>query len=115
MPASRGARKERQDVLEHQVLAPDQREVLLHPVADEVDVEPRERAEPPHEKVRIVAAEVVKENRHLVRLPPHEIAAIVCCTPGLARQGVVIAHVALVEWTMADVAFESPREIPLVV
>ena len=109
------ARKELQAVLEHQVLAPAQRQVLLHSLTDEVDVEPRESTKPPHDQVRIVAAEVVEGDGHLVCLPQHEIAPLVCCAPVLAREGVMIAHLVLVEWAVADVTFECPREIPLVV
>ena len=107
--------KELQADLEHQVLAPAQRQVFLHSLADDVDVEPWERAKPPHDQVRILAAEVVEKEWHLVPLPQNQIAPLVCCTAVLARQIVVVAHLVLVEGAMANVALEGLREIPLVV
>ena len=60
----------------------------------------------------MVASEVVEEDGHLVPLP--QIAPLVSCNLVLARHGVVIAHILLVEWAMKNVAFEGPCEIHLV-
>ena len=104
-----------ESLLEHRVVTPAQPQVVLHALADEVDVDPRERSEDPRDQVGVVSKEVVEQDGHIERLPNHQIAPLGSCSRIQTRQFFVVPHLVLIEGAVTDVEFEGTCEMPLVV
>ena len=97
-----GAAQELVTVLEHDVITPRKRQVLLHSLTDDADFSGWIFAKSPDDQMTVVASEVVEENWDFVALPVLKVAAIVSCATIATSEVVVVPHlVCFGHWLVA--------------
>ena len=97
--------KELQGVLEHEVIAKGEGEILLHPLPNYLDVVPSEVLEGQADEVRVVPPEVVEKHRNFAGTSQAEITPPMCCPAIHPRHLIVVPDLLLgtVEGFVADV------------